>query len=220
MKKFLSAFLPIFLIFCATNAFAKTYSVTTASYAIVINNEECEFSNPILNVDVTTYLSLTEMAKLLGVEVNWNDELHQVEINAGSHEEKDYYYLDELEEESEDGYWWEWDSSSEDSYWWEWDNDSEDNLWWDDLDSTSEEKDESSYPEIDYNEDYEEEEEEDVKTSTSTTSGEFVGSKSGSKYHISTCYWVEKIKAENKIYFSSKSQAENEGYEPCSSCLK
>ena len=206
MKKFLSIVLPIFIIFCTTCTFAKTYNVATASYSILINDEEVEFTKPILNVNGNTYLSLTEIAKILDIEVNWNEELHQVEINKNSNEENTYV-TDEFEEDTEESYWWEWDSISEDNYWWEWDSDSD--IEWD------ESEDEIDYPETNYTD-----EEAISSEDTSSSSGDFVGSKSGSKYHISTCYWVEKIKAENKIYFSSKNQAENKDYKPCSSCLK
>jgi hypothetical protein len=46
----------------------------------------------------------------------------------------------------------------------------------------------------------------------------FVGSKNSNKYHLSTCAVAKRIKAENKICFASKEEAEKRGYIP--SCMK
>lgn len=46
----------------------------------------------------------------------------------------------------------------------------------------------------------------------------FVGSKNSNKYHLSTCAVAKRIKAENKVCFSSKEDAEKRGY--VASCLK
>ncbi len=47
---------------------------------------------------------------------------------------------------------------------------------------------------------------------TSTTTARFVGSKNGTAYHWRTSPWAERIKPENRIYFSSESEAEAAGY--------
>lgn len=53
----------------------------------------------------------------------------------------------------------------------------------------------------------------------SNSGGAFVASKSGTKYHPSTgCSFVDRIKPENRIYFSTEEEAQNAGYEP-STCL-
>lgn len=46
----------------------------------------------------------------------------------------------------------------------------------------------------------------------------FVASKSGTKYHYPWCPGALNIKEENKIWFSSKEQAEAAGYTPASNC--
>lgn len=53
-----------------------------------------------------------------------------------------------------------------------------------------------------------------------TTSNEklFVASKSGTKYHYPWCPGALNIKEENKIWFSSREEAEKAGYSPAGNC--
>ena len=46
----------------------------------------------------------------------------------------------------------------------------------------------------------------------------YVASKSGTKYHYPWCPGALNIKEENKIWFSSKEQAESNGYSPAGNC--
>lgn len=46
----------------------------------------------------------------------------------------------------------------------------------------------------------------------------FVASKNGTKYHYPWCSGAQSIKEENKIWFSSKEEAEKAGYQPASNC--
>ncbi len=46
----------------------------------------------------------------------------------------------------------------------------------------------------------------------------YVASKSGTKYHLPWCGSAKQIKEENKIWFSSKEEAEKAGYTPASNC--
>jgi len=48
--------------------------------------------------------------------------------------------------------------------------------------------------------------------------GEYVASKTGSKYHFPWCAGAQAIKEENKIFFNSKEEAEAAGYAPASNC--
>lgn len=48
--------------------------------------------------------------------------------------------------------------------------------------------------------------------------GQYVASKSGSKYHLPWCPGAQSIKEENKIWFSSKEDAERAGYTPAGNC--
>ncbi len=45
-----------------------------------------------------------------------------------------------------------------------------------------------------------------------------VASRSGSKYHLTTCSGAMRIKEKNKIFFSSEAEAEAAGYEPAANC--
>ena len=51
-----------------------------------------------------------------------------------------------------------------------------------------------------------------------STEKKYVGSKTGTKYHLLTCAGAKTIKDTNKIYFSSKDDAEKQGYKPASNC--
>lgn len=46
----------------------------------------------------------------------------------------------------------------------------------------------------------------------------YVASKSGSAYHYPWCPGAAKIKEENKIWFSTKEEAESKGYKPAQNC--
>lgn len=46
----------------------------------------------------------------------------------------------------------------------------------------------------------------------------FVASKNGAKYHFPWCSGAQSIKEENRIWFSSKEEAESKGYTPAANC--
>ncbi len=48
--------------------------------------------------------------------------------------------------------------------------------------------------------------------------GQYVGSKNSDVYHYPSCHYVDNIKDENKIWFSSVQDAINQGYRACKSC--
>ncbi len=48
--------------------------------------------------------------------------------------------------------------------------------------------------------------------------GLYVGSKSGSKYHLPNCPGAQRISAENKVWFASKEDALAKGYTPAANC--
>ena len=48
--------------------------------------------------------------------------------------------------------------------------------------------------------------------------GQYVASKSGSKYHLPWCPGAKQMKEENKIFFNSKEEAEAAGYTPAANC--
>ena len=48
--------------------------------------------------------------------------------------------------------------------------------------------------------------------------GGYVASKSGTKYHLPWCAGAKQIKEENKIWFTTKEEAEKAGYSPAANC--
>ncbi|MBI3406552.1 MAG: hypothetical protein HY046_13955 [Acidobacteria bacterium] len=48
----------------------------------------------------------------------------------------------------------------------------------------------------------------------------FVGNASSKKYHRTSCRSVGKMKAANRVEFSTSEEAEKAGYTPCQICLK
>lgn len=48
--------------------------------------------------------------------------------------------------------------------------------------------------------------------------GQYVASKTGTKYYLSSCATAKRIKDENKVWFVTKQQAEAAGYAPSSTC--
>lgn len=54
--------------------------------------------------------------------------------------------------------------------------------------------------------------------STAPSSGGFVASKNGTKYYVPSCGGAGRIKEENKVWFTSKEDAEAAGYTPASNC--
>lgn len=46
----------------------------------------------------------------------------------------------------------------------------------------------------------------------------FVASISGTKYHLPSCSGAKRIKEENKVWFSTKEDAELAGYGPAGNC--
>jgi len=56
-------------------------------------------------------------------------------------------------------------------------------------------------------------------SSVSSSEGQYVASKSGTKYYTLNCSGVSRIKEENKVYFNSTDEAENAGYEPADGCF-
>lgn len=57
-----------------------------------------------------------------------------------------------------------------------------------------------------------------VSAPAAKVAGEYVASKSGSKYYPVGCGAANRIKEENKVYFTSASDAQAAGYEPAANC--
>ena len=54
--------------------------------------------------------------------------------------------------------------------------------------------------------------------STSSGSGSYVGNANTGKFHVSSCSSVNKMYKKNKVFFSSRDEAINQGYVPCKRC--
>ena len=54
--------------------------------------------------------------------------------------------------------------------------------------------------------------------SNSDSSGSYIGNSNTGKFHELSCIWGQKISASNKVTFSSRSDAINQGYQPCKIC--
>lgn len=55
-------------------------------------------------------------------------------------------------------------------------------------------------------------------SSSSDSSGDFVGNSNSHKFHKSSCKWAKKIGSSNKVTFSSRDEAINQGYQACKVC--
>ncbi len=53
---------------------------------------------------------------------------------------------------------------------------------------------------------------------STSKAGDLVGSKNGTKYHYTWCSGAQRIADANRIYFTSKSDAEARGYTPAVNC--
>lgn len=54
--------------------------------------------------------------------------------------------------------------------------------------------------------------------SANASLGLYLASKNGSNYYLPSCSGADRIKEENKIWFSSKEEAESLGYKPALNC--
>ncbi len=55
-------------------------------------------------------------------------------------------------------------------------------------------------------------------TQTGDSDGQYVASKTGSKYYRASCGAVSRIKEENKVWFDSAAEAEAAGYTKAANC--
>lgn len=57
-----------------------------------------------------------------------------------------------------------------------------------------------------------------ASVATLPAGGQYVASKTGKSYHLPWCPGAKQIKEENKVWFSSKEDAEAKGYKPAGNC--
>ena len=53
---------------------------------------------------------------------------------------------------------------------------------------------------------------------SSSDSGSYIGNANSGKFHVAGCGSVGKMSEKNKVFFSSRSEAINQGYVPCKRC--
>ena len=53
---------------------------------------------------------------------------------------------------------------------------------------------------------------------TGSDSGNYIGNSNTGKFHELSCRWGQKISSANKVTFNSRSDAINQGYQPCKVC--
>lgn len=59
---------------------------------------------------------------------------------------------------------------------------------------------------------------EEVSVAADSQPGLYVASRNGSRYHLPSCSGAQRILEENKVWFSSRAEAESAGYSPAQNC--
>ncbi len=57
-----------------------------------------------------------------------------------------------------------------------------------------------------------------TSSDSSSSSGSYIGNANTGKFHVSGCSSVNKMSEKNKVFFSSRNDAINQGYVPCKNC--
>ena len=94
MKKSIISFIAGALIFGSIGVFAGGFVANVADFKVMLNGKEFVSEYPALEVDGRTYLPLRAMGEALGVAVNWNEDLKQVEVGGKPSSNKVGYYED------------------------------------------------------------------------------------------------------------------------------
>ncbi|MDQ2087139.1 cohesin domain-containing protein [Herbivorax sp. ANBcel31] len=91
MKKSNSMLVIIISVLCAsvlmTNAVSNGITALRATFDIYVNDVQYKGENPPLVIDGRTYLPLRALGDVLGIDVNWNEELRRVEVERPDEEE-------------------------------------------------------------------------------------------------------------------------------------
>lgn len=58
----------------------------------------------------------------------------------------------------------------------------------------------------------------DTSSDSSSASGTYIGNSNSHKFHVPTCKSVGKMSEKNKVTFTSRNEAINQGYQPCKNC--
>jgi hypothetical protein len=82
LKTFTTGVLCGALIFGSVNAFATGFTAELADFKVLVNGKVFQSQQPPLVINDSTYLPLRAVGDALGVAVNWNSNLNQVEIGS------------------------------------------------------------------------------------------------------------------------------------------
>ena len=91
MKKFILGLI-CGAIICGSMVFAATYVAESPTFKVLVNGNEFHSDPPVLVVEGRTYLPLRAMGDVLGVPVEWNAELSQVEVGTTPSENSQYTF--------------------------------------------------------------------------------------------------------------------------------
>ena len=80
MKKFMAGILAGVIIASAVVFAATAYTAHIAEFKVLVNGAEFTSDPPVLVIENRTYLPLRAIGDVLGVKVEWNEELRQVEV--------------------------------------------------------------------------------------------------------------------------------------------
>lgn len=84
LKIFVSGFVSCIIVFNIPTVIASIdeYTLQRANFNILINGEEYKDNKlPILTKEGNTYIPLRKFCDIIGMNIHWNDQLQQVEIN-------------------------------------------------------------------------------------------------------------------------------------------
>ena len=85
MKKFSKVLLALILVlstFMSTTAFAAKYQAVEPKFEVLVDGERFYSLQPIVVIDGRTYLPLRALGECLGIYVEWNADLGQVEVSS------------------------------------------------------------------------------------------------------------------------------------------
>lgn len=84
IKIFICGFISCIIIFNipAVVAVVEEYTLQRADFSIVVNGEEYKDELPILEMEGNTYIPLRKFCNISGMNINWNEQIKQVEINS------------------------------------------------------------------------------------------------------------------------------------------
>ena len=81
IKSFIAGIILGAVLFSGAAVLAASYEAYTATFPVYINGEEWESDSLVAVIEGRTYLPLRALGGVLGVDVEWNEELFRVDIS-------------------------------------------------------------------------------------------------------------------------------------------